>query len=85
MPTSKGKIKKTGDTHLPDIESELPVQSGATASGSEQGIESGRVDRGLQKAGLLKAEDATRSDIEKPDNASTPAGDSESFENPSKS
>jgi len=69
MPTSKGKIKKTGDTHLPDIEFELPPKSGAKASNGEQGIKSGRLDRGLQKADFLKPEDTMGNDSSKTGNS----------------
>ncbi|MDB5889425.1 MAG: hypothetical protein JWP47_256 [Polaromonas sp.] len=58
MPSPQGNMKKTGDLHLPDIESELPLQEGATAALGEEGTQAGRADRGLQKAGLLKDTDS---------------------------
>ena len=51
MPRPNAKAKMTGDTHLPEIESELPAQT------SSVGTPSGRRSRGFQKAGLLKTAD----------------------------
>ena len=55
MPRPNAKAKMTGDTHLPEIESELPAQTSAVAS--SVGTPSGRRSRGFQKAGLLKTAD----------------------------
>ncbi len=68
MPSPLGKTKKTGDVHLPDVESELPLQDSLDADGtnsdyasaSESGDEA-RPGRGINQAGLLKDKDAQTS------------------------
>ena len=58
MPGNKGLNKKSGDVHLPDIESDdLPLEEASTASLGEEGTQSGRGARGLPKAGLVKDPD----------------------------
>lgn len=70
MPDGKNNAKMTGDTHLPDVESELPLQEGTTGVGDE-GTPSGRgraggnqrrPGRGVHKAGVVKDRDAPTSD-----------------------
>lgn len=73
MPDPKDNAKMTGDTHLPDVETELPMQEGSTrgvgADGTPsdrgQNTERGAIDRpgrGARKAGVLKDKDADTSD-----------------------
>ena len=73
MPDPKNNTKMTGDTHLPDTESEFSVEernaqaagkAGTTADrsqSSERGEEGVR-GRGGKKAGVLKDSDAQTSD-----------------------
>ncbi|GEM_PF-1771865 len=69
MPDAKDNAKMTGDTHLPDVESDdLAVQEGTTGVGVE-GTPSGRrrpsdghPGRGINKAGVLKDKGAEASD-----------------------
>jgi hypothetical protein len=71
MPDAKNNAKMTGDTHLPDVESELPLQGGTTGVGAD-GTPSGRghagrgkenrPGRGVHKAGVVKDRDAPASD-----------------------
>ncbi len=55
----KANAKMTGDLHLPDVESELPIQEGSSALLGEEGTPSGRTvekggpARGVSKAGIL--------------------------------
>jgi len=69
MPDPRDNAKKTGDTHLPDVESDLSFQEGsADAVGMDgtprdrgQATERGdqkRPGRGAKKAGVLKDQDA---------------------------
>jgi hypothetical protein len=54
MPDPKDNAKLTGDTHLPDAESDRPVQGGSEAGGqARQRSEEGRPGRGVRKAGLV--------------------------------
>ena len=55
MPDPKDNAKLTGDTHLPDVESELPVQGGSSDAGAQarQRSEEGHPGRGVRKAGVL--------------------------------
>jgi hypothetical protein len=72
MPDAKTKAKMTGDTHPPDVESELPLQEGTTGvegdgTPSAQGQAGGggdekRPGRRAQKAGIGKGRDAPSSD-----------------------
>jgi hypothetical protein len=69
MPDAKNNAKMTGDTHLPDVESEFDVEE-ANAQGAGTGGTPGDRDvatergdqavpgRGGKKAGLLKDSDA---------------------------
>ena len=72
MPNAHNKAKMSGDTHLPDVESELPLQEGmsdgdgvsGTPSDRGQATERGqqnRPGRGIRKAGVLKDRDAQTS------------------------
>jgi hypothetical protein len=61
MPDAKDNAKMTGDTHLPDVESDdLPAQEGETGVGVEgtpggrRRPGDGRTGRGISKAGVLK-------------------------------
>jgi hypothetical protein len=62
------KAKMTGDTHPPEVESDLPLEEGSTRAAGDSGTptdrgraaELGRVGkptRGVKKAGLLKDHD----------------------------
>jgi hypothetical protein len=55
MPDPKDNAKLTGDTHLPDVESDLPVQQGTSDAGPQgrPRSEEGRPGRGVRKAGVL--------------------------------
>jgi hypothetical protein len=70
MPSPKDNAKMSGDTHLPDVESELPLQEGSTGVGAD-GTPRGRATdesqdqrpgRGIPKGGELKDRDAPTSD-----------------------
>jgi hypothetical protein len=61
MPNPHNNAKMTGDTHLPDVESDLPLQEGGAgtlgADGTPQGRGSandGGPGRGVNKGGVLK-------------------------------
>lgn len=41
MPNPNNKTKMTGDTHLPDVESELPLEDGSTGAVGADGTPSG--------------------------------------------
>jgi hypothetical protein len=73
MPDAKNNAKQTGDTHLPEVESEQPVQEGMTdavgADGTPQDRgrstesgEEGKPGRGINQAGFIKDKDAPTSD-----------------------
>ena len=73
MPSPHGKTKMTGDVHLPDVESDLPLQEGTgddigaestpTGRGSAgESSDEARPGRGINQAGLLKDRDAKTSD-----------------------
>ena len=71
MPDAKNNAKMTGDTHLPDVESELPLQEDTTdgADGTPRertpagrGGDENRPSRGVHKAGVVKDQDAPTSD-----------------------
>ena len=55
MPHPKGHVKLSGDTHLPDAESELAVEEGRTGleSLAHERRRPGRAGGGARKAGLL--------------------------------
>ena len=54
MPDPKANAKLTGDTHLPDVESDLPVQ-GASGAGplARTREQAAQARRGVRKAGVL--------------------------------
>lgn len=68
MPDARNNTKLTGDTHLPDAESELPMEEGSEGAlgadgtprdrgrATESGLEQ-RPGRGINQAGLLKDKD----------------------------
>lgn len=71
MPDPFNKAKMTGDTHPPEVESDLPLEEGsAEAAGLSgtprdrgQSMESGRTSkptRGVKKAGLLQEHDGAQ-------------------------
>lgn len=69
MPNPNNKTKMTGDTHLPDVESELPLEDGSTGAVGADGTPSGRASqdggqnqpgRGKQKAGIAQEGDEGR-------------------------
>ena len=64
MPDAKNNAKLTGDTHLPDVESELPLQESAPETGGQarESDEDGRPGRGSRKAGVVKDDDASPGD-----------------------
>jgi hypothetical protein len=73
MPDPKSNVKMTGDTHLPDTESEFSVEeanaqaAGTTGTPSDRGRgaelgNEGVSGRGGKKAGVLKDQDAKASD-----------------------
>jgi hypothetical protein len=73
MPDAKDNAKQTGDTHLPEVESDLPLEEGATEATGTEGTPSnrgrateegreGRPGRGEKQAGLLKDQDAPAGD-----------------------
>jgi hypothetical protein len=78
MPDPFNKAKMTGDTHPPEVESDLPLEEGSTHAAGVSGTptdrgraaELGRVSkppRGVKKAGLLKDhDDGAHPDVESP-------------------
>lgn len=73
MPDPKDNTKASGDTHLPEVESELPMDEGSggalgadgTPSDRGRATESGmrgKPGRGIKHAGLLKDKDDATSD-----------------------
>jgi hypothetical protein len=73
MPNAKDNAKMTGDTHPPDVESDLPAEEGSTDEAGTKGVPrnrgkasergaQGRPGRGIKKAGLLKEEEERTSD-----------------------
>jgi len=68
MPNAKDNAKMSGDTHLPDVESELPLQQGGTGVGADgtpsdrgQAEDPGHPGRGIAKGGEIKDRDAETS------------------------
>jgi hypothetical protein len=59
MPDPKANAKLTGDTHLPDVESDLPVQ-GASGAGPQARTreQAAQARRGVRKAGVLTDRDS---------------------------
>ena len=69
MPDPKSNAKLTGDTHLPDVESDLPVQ-GASGAGPQARTreQAAQARRGVRKAGVLTdRESETPKDDEAPE------------------
>lgn len=70
MPNPKENAKMSGDTHLPDVESDLPVEQGSTGTLGADGTPSGRgggdglPGRGVKKAGLLRDPDSADGPLE---------------------
>jgi hypothetical protein len=73
MPDAKDNAKQTGDTHLPEVESDLPLEEGAPDALGTEGTpgnrgratelgHEGRPGRGSKQAGLIKDRDAPTSD-----------------------
>lgn len=73
MPDPKDNAKATGDTHLPEIESDLPMQEGSDNALGADGTPRdrgqatkkgfvGKPGRGIRKAGLVKDQDDETSD-----------------------
>ena len=62
MPDPKDNAKLTGDTHLPDVESDLPDQEGSSEPRAEgrNRAEEGHPGRGVRKAGVVTDDDDTR-------------------------
>jgi hypothetical protein len=75
MPDAKNNAKMTGDTHLPDVGSDMPEQEGMSDGVGADGTprdrgqaaersEEGRAGRGINQAGFIKDKDAQNSDSE---------------------
>lgn len=68
MPNAKDNAKMSGDTHLPDVESELPLEGGSTGALGADGTPSGRggrdglPGRGVKKAGMLRDDEGDGED-----------------------
>ena len=73
MPDAKNNAKLTGDTHLPDVESDLPIEGasdnapGKANAAADRGRstelgQEGKAGRGQRHAGELKDKDAETSD-----------------------
>lgn len=69
MPNAYNRAKMTGDTHLPDVESDLPLQESMNDSAGEETSDRGqaagrgqsRPGRGSRQAGAQKDRDAKTS------------------------
>lgn len=81
MPDPFNKAKMTGDTHPPEVESDLPLEEGSAEAAGLGGtprdrgraMESGRESkptRGVKKAGLLQDRDGARRQSAESDPAS---------------
>jgi hypothetical protein len=81
MPDPFNKAKMTGDTHPPEVESDLPLEEGSAEAAGLGGtprdrgraMESGRESkptRGVKKAGLLQDHDAAQRQSPQSDPAS---------------
>jgi hypothetical protein len=53
MPSPKDNTKMTGDTHLPEIESNQPVEEGSPIGLGTRGMQSGLVGHAVKKAGVI--------------------------------
>lgn len=63
MTNPKDNTKMTGDTHLPEIESNLPVEEGSPIGLGTRGMQSGLVGNAVKKAGVITdGKDQTSSD-----------------------
>jgi hypothetical protein len=73
MPDPNNKTKMTGDLHLPDVETDLPLQEGISdglgADGTPRdrgqagnSAADGRARRGINHAGIIKDKDDETSD-----------------------
>lgn len=72
MPDPKANAKLTGDTHLPDVESDLPVQ-GASGAGPQARTreQAAQPRRGVRKAGVLTDHDTEPPQDDSPQGGST--------------
>lgn len=61
MPHPQGRLKLSGDTHLPDAESDQPVENGRgpLAALAKERQARGRPGVAVRRAGLLRAQDET--------------------------
>ncbi|TWO68707.1 hypothetical protein FN976_22190 [Caenimonas sedimenti] len=73
MPDAKDNMKQTGDTRLPEVESDFDAQEGSTDAVGTEGTPSnrgraaelgqeGKPGRGINQAGFIKDRDAPTSD-----------------------
>ena len=73
MPDAKNNAKQTGDTHLPEVESDQPGQEGMSTGVGADGTprdrgqspeagEEGKPGRGIKQAGFIKDKDAADGD-----------------------
>jgi len=53
MPSPKDNTKMTGDTHLPEIESNQPIEEGSPIGLGTRGMQSGLVGNTVKKAGVI--------------------------------
>lgn len=84
MPNPNNKAKMTGDTHLPDVESELPLQQGSSGALGADGTPRGRASesddeadkpgRGAPKAGVLREADSDAGGSNTRSSGSGPSG-----------
>jgi hypothetical protein len=88
MPDAKDNAKMTGDTHPPEVESDLPAEEGGSDEAGTKGTprdrgkaaergQQARPGRGNKQAGLLKDEDDRTSDSDgnTPDSGEGPSRD----------
>jgi len=54
MPSPKDNTKMTGDTHLPEIESNQPIEEGSPIGLGTRGMQSGLVGNTVKKAGVIR-------------------------------
>jgi hypothetical protein len=53
MSILKNQMKSTGDTHLAEVESQLPVEGGSPIGLGTRGMQTTRVGHGVKKAGII--------------------------------
>lgn len=53
MANLKNQTKSTGDTHLAEVESNLPVEGGSPIGRGTQGMQTSRVGNAVKKAGVI--------------------------------